>query len=97
MAETKTAAPAKAAPVPAPAVDAVPKEHKADVERLAELKAELQELEDKLAEAGVVVPNVPQPPSFGMSEGTREELERIGKAVDPFTGAKLTRDDLKKK
>jgi len=33
-------------------------------------------------------------PSFGMSEGTREELERTGHAVDPFTGRALTRDDL---
>lgn len=33
-------------------------------------------------------------PRFGMCEGTREEIERTGTAVDPFTGATLTRDDL---
>jgi hypothetical protein len=38
----------------------------------------------------------PAGPKFGMCEGTREELERTGSAVDPFTGRKLTRDDLKK-
>jgi len=38
----------------------------------------------------------PAGPKFGMCEGTREELERTGKAVDPFTGKALTRDDLKK-
>ena len=41
-------------------------------------------------------PAKPQGPSFGMSEGTREELERTGHAVDPFTGRKLTRADLPK-
>jgi len=34
-------------------------------------------------------------PRFGMCEGTREELERTGKSIDPFTGVLLTRDDLK--
>jgi hypothetical protein len=33
-------------------------------------------------------------PKFGMCQGTREEIERTGKAVDPFTGKTLTRDDL---
>jgi hypothetical protein len=36
----------------------------------------------------------PAAPSFGMAEGTREELERTGEATDPFTGRRLTRDDL---
>lgn len=40
-------------------------------------------------------PKVPGTPSFGMSEGTREEIERTGKSVDPFTGRTLTKDDLK--
>lgn len=39
-------------------------------------------------------PVKPKGPSFGISEGTREELERLGVAVDPFTGRTLTRDDL---
>lgn len=36
-----------------------------------------------------------KPASFGLCEGTREEVERLGKAVDPFTGNVVTRDDLK--
>lgn len=38
----------------------------------------------------------PEAPSFGISEGTRQEIEMHGKAVDPFTGKILTRDDLNK-
>lgn len=79
------------------AADAVPDECKADVERLAKLRREVQDLADKLAEAGVVAAYKPPSPRFGMSEGTRDELERTGKATDPFTGAKLTRDDLKRR
>jgi hypothetical protein len=75
----------------------VPAEFKADVERLSKLEKEEAELRDKLAEAGVVIPVKPRKPSFGMSEGTREELARVGRAIDPFTGEKLTRADLKKK
>jgi len=30
-------------------------------------------------------------PSFGLCEGVREELERTGKAVDPFTGKTVTK------
>lgn len=33
-------------------------------------------------------------PSFGISEGTRAELERDGHAVCPFTGRSLTKEDL---
>jgi hypothetical protein len=84
-----------AEPTTPAAADSVPEEFKADVEHLAEIEAEAQALRDKLAEAGVVIALKPHAPSFGMSEGTREELARTGKAVDPFTGAKLTRDDLK--
>jgi len=103
MAETKSSAPAakpaagKSEPDWASApYSLVPEEYRGDVERLAKLDREAAELRDKLSEAGVVVPNVPHKPSFGMSEGTREELERVGKATDPFTGEKLTRDDLKR-
>jgi hypothetical protein len=52
--------------------------------------------------AALVAPGVdaeapaPTGPSFGMSEGTREELERTGHAVDPFTGKALTSEDLSK-
>lgn len=31
----------------------------------------------------------PKAASFGLSEGTREELERTGRATDPFTGEHL--------
>jgi hypothetical protein len=32
---------------------------------------------------------LPRRPRFPMAEGTREELERTGRAVDPFTGEVL--------
>lgn len=35
----------------------------------------------------------PRPPSFGISQGTKEELERTGRAVDPFTGNVLEDTD----
>jgi len=101
MAETKKPEPAAVAraetpPPAAVAADSVPAQYKGDVERLAELEREAEDLRTKLAEAGVVAAVKPYKPKFGLSEGTRDELERTGKAVDPFTGEKLTRDDLKK-
>jgi hypothetical protein len=33
-------------------------------------------------------------PSFGLSEGTRADLEQYGEARDPFTGEELTEADL---
>lgn len=50
-------------------------------------------LGDPTAEAAEVEPAKTGAPKFGMCEGTREELERTGKAIDPFTGELLTRDD----
>lgn len=44
--------------------------------------------------SGDVKGDIPGQPKFRMSEGTREELERTGKATCPFTGRALTRDDL---
>jgi hypothetical protein len=85
----------EAAPVDEYDMDIVPDEYEADVERLAELEREIAELRDKLAEASVILAPKPRKPSFGLSEGTREELARTGKATDPHTGEKLTRDDLK--
>lgn len=41
-------------------------------------------------------PRPGEAPSFGMSEGTRVDLEEHGKTTDPFTGEQLTKDDLKK-
>ena len=48
--------------------------------------------EDETAPAATVdapptaVRPAPRAPRFGISEGTREELARTGRAVDPFTG-----------
>jgi hypothetical protein len=36
-------------------------------------------------------------PSFGISEGTRADLEQYGEVRDPFTGEQLTEADLPKK
>lgn len=36
---------------------------------------------------------VPRPPSFGISQGTADELARTGQATDPFTGKLLTDED----
>lgn len=48
----------------------------------------------KAAPAAALIERAKGAPSFRISEGTREEIVRTGKAVDPFTGATLTRDDL---
>ena len=62
---------------------------------LEALRHEVAELREALANAGVAVkPATPQEPSFGISEGTRDELEREGHAVSPFTGNVLTKEDL---
>lgn len=63
-----------------------------EIERL---RAENDRLRAELAARSTTARPAPVAPSFGMSEGTREELERTGKATDPFTGEALTRDDLK--
>lgn len=67
-------------------------ELQAEVDRLNaendELAAQLEEAEKR----AVVLPNTnPQPvePKFGLTEGNRDELERIGRTVSPFTGARL--------
>lgn len=89
--------PSTTPPAPAPAKKATTKKAAApksaptgDARRIAELEAENAELRRRMAAAGVrVEPRAPRAPSFGMSEGTRDELEREGRAVDPFTGEKL--------
>lgn len=43
----------------------------------------------------VAEPKHPLSPSFGLSEGTRREIEENGEATDPFTGRRLTKNDLK--
>lgn len=67
----------------------------------AELEAEVARLEQenaRLREGGQVPrPNtqpVDRPPSFGMSEGERQEIEATGKAFSPWTGERRTADDL---
>jgi carbamate kinase len=52
------------------------------------LRSEVHALEQAAARAGQTIG-----PKY-MSEGTREEIERQGWSTDPFTGRKLTRDDL---
>lgn len=92
---TRTANPTSADTSPdEPAADTSPDEPAND--RVAELEAENAELKERLAAAGAPVdgPRKPHEPSFGISEGTREELERTGKATSPFTGRKLTKADL---
>lgn len=64
----------------------------------AELREENERLREQLAEAQAGKSNtrpVPTAPSFGISEGTRADLEQDGKATDPFTGKVLTRDDVR--
>lgn len=64
----------------------------------AELEAENERLRKEVAElrsAGVRPRReVPARPSFGMSEGERDEIERIGSAVSPFDGKRNTAADL---
>ncbi|MBN1174526.1 MAG: hypothetical protein JXA67_20325 [Micromonosporaceae bacterium] len=61
---------------------------------VAKLREENERLRAELAEAKrnqKAKPNTrPQPeePSYGLSEGQRDELEREGKTVSPFTGAR---------
>lgn len=74
-------------------------ELQAEVDRLNveadALAADNERLEAALSEAKEsqkVLPNgKPQPtePSFKLTEGTRDELERFGHAISPFTGARL--------
>lgn len=52
------------------------------------LRAEVQALKIAAARAGVT------DKTRHMSEGVREELDRVGYATDPGTGALLTREDL---
>lgn len=45
--------------------------------------------------AEAVEPEKVPAPRPRLCEGVREELERTGRAMDPFTGKTLTREDLK--
>jgi hypothetical protein len=68
-----------------------------DNEEVRQLREENERLRAELEDvkAGNLRKSVkPSEPSFGISEGTREELERTGKATSPFTGKPLTEADL---
>lgn len=69
-------------------VDRLTADNQAWAEDNDRLRAELAEAEKRATPA----PNTkPQPvePSFGLTEGNRDELERVGRTVSPFTGARL--------
>lgn len=81
---------------PKPAASAAPASNESG--ELTRLREENKRLRVELAKAkgtGVDAPEAGKPASFGMSEGTRVDLEVNGKTTDPFTGEELTRDDLK--
>lgn len=59
-----------------------------DADDLAMVRAEVAALKSAAARAGVVVG------PRHMAEGTREELERVGYATDPWNGKPLTKADL---
>lgn len=89
----------KSAPKPAGAEPKVPDVVRSGAalsrhDELEALRKENAHLKRLLSDNGVdyEAPVENRPPSFGMSEGTREELERTGTATDPFTGEKLTAD-----
>lgn len=54
------------------------------------LRARVAELESGQGKR----PTVPLTPSFGVSEGERDEIERMGSAVSPFDGERKTAEDL---
>jgi hypothetical protein len=63
----------------------------------AALRDEVAHLREQLADALAGKPPtrpVPTAPSFGMSEGTRADLEQVEETTDPFTGKKVTRDEV---
>lgn len=60
----------------------------ADVDELVTLNAEVQALKTVAARAGITA----RPRH--MSEGTREEIERVGFSTDPLTNRVLSREDL---
>ncbi|XTZ16412.1 hypothetical protein ACQSSU_03140 [Micromonospora echinospora] len=63
---------------------------KTDADRIRELETENARLREQLAAAGSPTPAAkPVEPSFTFSEGQREELERTGRTVSPFTGERF--------
>lgn len=61
---------------------------------LEQARAELANLRTAAMTGFGDKPRVAPPPKFGMSEGVRQEIELTGQATDPYTGKKLTREDL---
>lgn len=70
--------------------DATVDEYAASLERLSD--RELDVLEQALRDARTHRARHPRPPSFGMSEGERAELEATGKTVSPWTGDQIKGD-----
>lgn len=65
-------------------------EFAASLERLNE--RELEALERALRDVRTRRVRHPQPPSFGLSEGERQELEQHGSTTSPWTGQKIEGD-----
>lgn len=61
-------------------------------DRIRQLEAENAELRERTGQTR----RAPRPPSFGISEGVRLDVEQNGKATDPSTGRVVTRADLEK-
>lgn len=60
-------------------------------DRMAKLEEENARLRAKLEERGEDPgPSVPRRPSFGLSEGERQDLTEHGVTTSPFTGDRLT-------
>jgi hypothetical protein len=96
--QTTSAAPAKAAPRKTMAPAATDPAG-ADVDRAVRSRVagsdlgdlsdrELDELTALLSAERARRGRTPVEPSFGLSEGERDELERTGRTVSPFTGEK---------
>ncbi len=49
---------------------------------------ELDELEAQIKRARLRRDRTPREPSFGISQGEQDELDRTGRSVSPFTGEK---------
>ncbi|MEU8220908.1 hypothetical protein AB0C47_34770 [Micromonospora taraxaci] len=60
---------------------------KTDADRVRELEVEVAQLREQLSAAGSPAPAAkPVEPRFTFSEGQRDELERTGRTISPFTG-----------
>lgn len=99
MADTSKPEPVKAAPAKAAAAKASGPDNEphADVEELRRENARLRAENEILRAGGTPTPattrRAPEPASFGLSEGTRQELKERGEATDPFSGERVTRAD----